>query len=411
MFSVKYYDKIKEVQKDFAGSFEEGFIVEDIKTARPTWVEVNLDHIEHNLQELGRHIGPETRIMAVVKANGYGHGAVLTARTALEAGASSLAVASPEEGVELRLAGVSDPILVFGYSPPEAVPVLQKYNLTPTILDFAAAQHLSESFAGSTNPMPVHLKVDTGMGRVGVAFSEAVEVITAISRLPGLYLEGLYTHLASAEEEDTASTEEQLSRFDEIIEACRLRELEIPVVHAANSAAAIAFPRARYDLVRPGISIYGSYPSPFIEKYGVSLIPALSFKSRIVFLKEVPAGLPIGYGATYRTKNKALIATVPVGYADGYMRSFSNAGLVLVGGREVPVVGRVCMDQIMINVSNVEEVSPGDEVVIYGVQEEARITVDKAAGITGTNSYELLCAISERVPRYYINKGNLFRGK
>ncbi|MEW5785544.1 MAG: alanine racemase [Bacillota bacterium] len=372
---------------------------------RPTWAEINLDHIAHNVNEFRRHLGPRVEIMAVVKADGYGHGAVETARAALEAGASRLAVALPEEGLELRRAGITAPILVFGYTVPELAPHLYQYGLTPALIDRATASAFNDRLSGLGERLAVHVKVDTGMGRVGVSPAEAVEVIAAIASLPGLYLEGVFTHLAAADEADRSFTDCQLRRFNEILEGCRSRGLRIPLRHAANSAAAIAYPEARYDLIRLGISLYGCYPSPVLREGPVRLLPALSLKSRIVFLKEVSRGTPIGYGCTYRTAGPALIATVPAGYADGYSRRFSNTGQVLVRGQLVPVVGRVCMDQIMINVTGVPAVARGDEVVIYGRQGNGQISVDAAAETAGTINYELLCAVGKRVPRFYLRGG------
>ena len=376
---------------------------------RQTWVEINLDHIAHNVKEFRRLLGHKVAIMAVVKADGYGHGAVEIAREALKAGASHLAVALPEEGLALRRAGIEAPILLFGSTGAEQVPLLLQYRLTPSLYDLETARAYSGRLAGGGERLPVHIKIDTGMGRVGVLAPAAVELIAAVSAMPGLRLEGLYSHLAAADEADRIYTERQLESFNRILKACRERGLPVPLCHIANSAAAIAYPEARFDMVRLGISMYGCYPSAFLAGQAVRLLPVLSFKSKISFLKEVPAGTSISYGCTYTTGAPALIATVPVGYADGYMRSLSNKGRVLVRGKAVPVVGRICMDQMMIDVTAVPGVAVGDEVALYGSQGNAQVSVDEAAELAGTISYELLCAVGKRVPRYYLRQGQVIK--
>jgi len=375
---------------------------------RPTWAEINLDNISHNLEQYRRALGSQVNIMAVVKADGYGHGAVEVARTALNAGASQLAVAFLEEGIELRRAGIQAPILLLGYTDPALASSLYEYSLTPTVFDLEVARGLSRWAADRGHTLPVHIKVDTGMGRIGVLAPEALDFITAVSRLPGLRLEGLLTHLAAADEEDDGGyTHRQIRVFAELVEACREKGIRFSYYHAANSAAAIMHPDARFNLVRIGLSLYGYYPAPWLAAGPVKLRPALSFKSRIIFIKEVPPGTAISYGCTYRTRTRSLIATVPVGYGDGYSRSLSNRGQVLVRGRRAPVVGRVCMDHLMIDVSGIEGVQRGDEVVLYGRQAEEAIPVEEVAGLLGTISYELICSLDKRVPRLYIQGGRL----
>lgn len=370
-----------------------------------TWAEIDLDSIGHNVNEFLRLIGPQVRIMAVVKADGYGHGAVETARAALAAGASHLAVALLEEGIELRRAGIEAPVLLFGYTDPAQAPALLEYGITPTLFDPETAGELSRRVASEGARIPVHVKVDTGMGRVGVSPGGAVDFIANTARLPGLDLEGVLTHFAAADEEGSPFTESQLRLFDGILEACRERGINPPLLHAANSAAAAACPHSRYNLVRLGIALYGCYPGRWLSKGPVRLEAALSLKSRIIFLKEVPPGTPIGYGCTYRTAERTVVATVPAGYADGFPRGLSNRGQVLVRGRRVPVIGRICMDQFMIDVSRVSGAARGDEVVLYGAQGGERITVEEAAETLGTISYELLCAVGKRVPRLYLREG------
>ncbi len=373
---------------------------------RPTWLEIDLDSIVHNIQQFQQLLGPRAEIAAVVKADGYGHGAVEVSRAVVAAGVSYLAVAFLEEGAELRQAGITAPILLLGYTDPAQVPALCRYRLIPSIFDLEVARRMSGELVKRDQELPVHVKVDTGMGRLGVRPREAVGFIAGVSRLPGLKLEGVYTHLAAADEENPEFTENQLQRFSRVIESCRSRGINPLLCHAANSAAASAYPESRFNLVRLGISLYGYYPSTVLRvKNFISLRPALSFKSRVVYLKEVPPETAISYGCTYKTVSRSLIATVPVGYGDGYRWNLSNRAWMLIRGQRVPVVGRVCMDHLMLDVTRVEGAKVGDEVVLYGRQGPEEITVEEVAGCLGTINYELLCAISRRVPRLYLRRG------
>lgn len=376
---------------------------------RPTWAEINLDHIEHNVKEILQLLGPAVQIMAVVKADGYGHGALETARVALGAGASSLGVALLEEGLELRRAGIEAPILLLGCTDPGAVPLLLKHNLTPALLEPEKARCFSDRAVALGAVLPVHLKVDTGMGRLGVHPAAAAEFIAAVSSLPGLKLSGFFTHLSSADEdsgEARAYTAGQLRLFDGAVKAAREQGIFPPLCHAANSAAALLYPQSRYNLVRVGISLYGCYPAAWMqERTAVKLRPAMSLKSKIVFLKEVPPQTMLSYGRTYCTASRSAIATVPIGYADGYQRRLSNCGQVLVRGMRAPVAGRICMDQTLIDVSRIKGAAEGDEVVLYGSQGSESITVEEVAHLLGTINYELLCNVGKRMPRCYTRRG------
>ena len=382
---------------------------------RPTRAEINLENIGHNVHEFRWLLGPDVQIMAVVKADGYGHGAVETARKALRAGASRLGVALVEEGIELRRAGLEAPVLLLGYTDPAAVPLLLKYRLTPALSGLGQARLFSGSSAARGGTLPVHLKIDTGMGRIGVRPESAAAFIDAVSRLPGLELEGIFTHLSSADEdseEARAYTAGQLRLFDDITAAARQKGIALPLCHAANSAAAVFFPRSRCNMIRLGISLYGCYPAPWMKNSApVKLRPAMSLKSRIVFLKKVPAQTHISYGRSYCTTADSVIATVPIGYADGYSRRLSNSGEVLVRGRRVPIAGRICMDQMMIDVSAVKGAAAGDEVVLYGNQGSENITVEEVAQLLGTINYELLCNVGKRVPRCYPEREGTAEGR
>jgi alanine racemase len=376
-------------------------------TVRPAWVEIDLDRLTHNVREFKEQIGPMTQIMAVVKADGYGHGAAVVAETALKAGVSSLAVAFVEEAVALRRAGIEAPVLVLGYTDPAHFLALFKYKLTPTIFDFTTAFELSRRAVESGTLLPVHIKVDTGMGRIGLLPDEVVEVISRIIRLPGLKIEGLFTHFAAADVEDNLYTQEQLLLFNRVIDRCLEKEIYFPLVHAANSAAAMAHPNTRYNLIRLGIALYGYYPFDNFRSHLLNLLPALTFKSRVIMVKEMPPGSAISYGGTFITEQDTLIATISVGYADGYNRLLSNKGQVLIRGHRAPVIGRICMDYLMVDVSSIPGARRGDEVVLYGRQGEEQITVEEIAGQIGTINYELLCAINKRVPRFYFREGKL----
>jgi alanine racemase len=377
------------------------------------WAEIDLNAIAHNVRELRRRTDPRAKVMAVVKANGYGHGAVEVARTAIASGAEWLGVARLSEAIALREAGFSAPILVFGYTPPADAGRLLDFDLRQSVYSLDAARAYSEA-AARTRRIRVHLKVDTGMGRLGMvpaalsgqdprhAVGEAfIREATAIARLPGISAEGIFTHFAAADSADLSSAQRQLTLFMEVISALKSSGLEFELRHSANSAAVIAIPESHLDLVRPGIALYGLKPSEEIDLTGISLKPAMALKTRIIHLKAVPAGTAISYGMTYRTPRATVIATVPAGYADGYRRLFSSRGSMLVHGRRVPVVGRVCMDLTMLDVGAVPEARIEDQVVIFGRQGGEFISADDLACDLGTINYEIVCDLASRVPRVY----------
>ncbi len=378
-----------------------------VYSARPAWVDINLDHIAYNVGQFRRMMAPKTKIMAVVKADGYGHGAVMIGKAALAAGAESLAVTFVEEGICLRQAGIDAPILLLGYTDPVQFANLLQYKLTPTVFDLPAATDFSTQALAAGVAFPLHLEVDTGMGRVGLLPEEAAVVTEQIAGLSALRIKGVFTHLASAEDEDQSYTEEQLNKFKLIIETLKAKNISLPLIHVANSAAALNNSGAHYDLVRLGLALYGYYPAPALSKCGIALKPALTFKSRVVMVKNLPPGSCISYGCTYKTSSVELIATVPIGYADGYSRLLSNKGEVLIRGCRAPVVGRVCMDHLMVNVTHVPGVKRGDEVVLYGKQGTEQVSVEEMAARVGTINYELLCAIGKRVPRFYYKENRL----
>ncbi|OGB89395.1 alanine racemase [candidate division WOR-1 bacterium RIFCSPHIGHO2_01_FULL_53_15] len=359
-----------------------------------TYAEISLEAIKHNIAAIKRFLAPGVRFMAVVKANAYGHGAVAVSRAAVEAGADYLGVANLKEALELREAGVLSPVLILTESPTSVADEVVQHGLTQTIYSYSEAKAFSEEAEKRKKPARVHIKIDTGMGRVGVPPSEAMAFINKVSSLPGLVLEGIFTHFAKAEDPADKFTADQFQKFQRIAE----RVSSIPVKHCANSAATLFHRETHLDMVRVGLMIYGLYPQN--SRRLIELKPALSFKSRVTYLKRVPAGTPLSYGSTYVTPAETTIATIPVGYADGYSRRLSNRGKVLVRGKRYPVVGAVTMDLTVVNIGDAK-VEMGDEVVLIGEQNGEGISVDEIAALEETVSYEVICGIGKRVPRVY----------
>jgi alanine racemase len=377
-----------------------------IGTGIVTWVEIDLDAIEHNVRAFKRHLGEQVEIIAVVKANAYGHGVVPVARAALAAGASRLAVHRAIEGVELRRAGIEAPILVMGYTPPDGVELIVGWELTPTAITLEFAQVLSARAGAAGRAIPIHVKVDTGMSRFGLMPSEVLDYLLAVVRLPGLFLEGLFTHFATADSIDTTGAQAQLATFKDVLAAVRQAGYHPPVVHAANSAGAMHLPEAHFNAVRPGIALYGLQPS--LEKLPpFEVCPALSLKSLVARVRRLPAGAGIGYGFTYITTRPTTVALVPVGYGDGYHRSLSNQGIVLVGGQRAPILGRVSMDQIVVDVSHIPGVQMDDEVVLVGRQGVEQIRAEEVARLAGTINYEITTSLLPRVARVYRRGGEV----
>ena len=376
--------------------------------------EIDLKAIAHNIKELRRITHPDARLMGVVKADGYGHGAIEVARCALQNGAEVLGVARIEEGIQIREAGIGVPILIFGYTLPEQTAALLEYDLTQTVYTYPSAQVLSQAATSLKKKIKIHLKVDTGMGRLGLLAhnfqgdnsiainTDAIEETLTIAGLEGLELEGIFTHFATADSADKTYAEDQLDLFMRFLNRLRKAGLEPPVRHAANSAALIDMPQSHLDMVRPGIASYGLYPSDDVNKRHVSLKPAMALKARIIHLKKVPAGFKVSYGSTYETRRATTIATIPIGYADGLNRLLSSSGQMLVHGHRAPIIGRICMDLTMLDVGHINNIQMGDEVVIFGQQGSDAITVDEIASSLKTINYEIVSNITARVPRVYL---------
>lgn len=372
----------------------------------PCWIEVDLDAISHNIAAIKARVGPRCGVMAVVKAEAYGHGAVAVARAAVEAGASWLAVARVREGAHLRRAGVTAPILILGPATAREVHTVAELGLCPTVVDEGQARLVSDAAASMGRVVPVHVKLDTGISRYGVPFEEARKVVREIAALPGLELDGIYSHFATADEPDLAFASNQLRTFSEAISTMRGDGARWRFTHMAASAATLAVQGSHLDMVRLGISLYGLYPSNHLRGL-IDLRPSLSWHSSVARVFRLSPGQSVGYGRTFVAEREILAALVPVGYADGLPRSHSNRGAVLVNGRRAPIIGRVSMDQCVVDIGGCGPVAQGDSVVVIGSQGEETIDCDEFAERSGTINYEALTSLGARVPRVYRRHGEV----
>lgn len=368
---------------------------------RPTYAEIDLKKLRKNIQRIKKIISPKTKFMAIVKANAYGHGAVEVAKTAESAGVDFLGVATLGEALELRSAFIKSPILVLSETAHEHVQRLIDADITQTVYSFELAQLLSDTAKQKNAAAKIHIKVDTGMGRVGVLAENAPALIKKIASLPNLNIDGIFTHFSKADSTKSDFTKKQFNKFMSVIKQVEAMGIRIPIKHAANSAATLYFPETQLDMVRIGICMYGLYPAKNIRK-NIGIEPVLSFKTKVIYVKEVPKGTPISYGATYTTPSKKSIATLPVGYADGLPRGLSNKGHVLIKGKRFPIIGNVTMDMTLVDTSR-DKIEVGDDVVIIGCQGKQQITSDEIAEQNKTINYEIICGIGKRVPRVYIS--------
>lgn len=383
------------------------------KLCREVWIEVNLDAIKRNIGAIQAHIPRKSKIMAVVKANAYGHGSVEVARQALESGATELAVASLEEGIVLRRAKIEAPILVLGFTPLDCVKRATAWRIDLSGLREDWIVEANEILAEeeSQRRLGIHINVDTGMGRLGVRTKEELlGVVEALEKSENLRWDGIFTHFSTADEPDPDFTLLQHSIFIDFLRFLKKQGIKLPTVHMNNTAAAIAFPEFSADMIRLGIGLYGLYPSQYIESLdAVQLEPALSLKARIAFVKEmVTEPRTVSYGATYVAKPDEIIATIPIGYADGYSRALSNRGFMLFRGKRMPIAGRVTMDMTMISLGEMKA-KQGEEVVIYGRQKGGEISVDEIAEMLNTINYEVIATLSRRVPRFYRRGGKIIK--
>jgi len=373
------------------------------------WAEINLDCISSNVAEIQKAVGPHTEIMAVVKADAYGHGVMETVQTLLDAGISRLAVSMLDEALQLRKIGIEAPILVLGHSNPARAEEIIAHSITQTVYSYDIAHALSKASERIGLPANIHIKIDTGMSRIGLpAGYAAVKDIVAISRLPGIVIEGVFTHFSSADEMSTDFTHQQFEQFESILDELGRIGVYIPLRHASNSAGIMAHPYAHLDLVRAGIILYGILPSSYINRPDLFFQPAMSLKAYIIHVKQIQKGAAVSYGRKWIAERDSLIATLPVGYADGYSRHFTNCARVLVNGQFAPIVGTVCMDQCMVDITDVQgDVHTGDEVVLIGKQGDNLITVEELAILADTIPYEIICLIGKRIPRVYLRDGEI----
>ena len=373
------------------------------------WAEINLDNIAHNVKEIRRVTNKNAEIMGVVKADAYGHGVFEVTRTLLANGVSRLAVSMLDEAIQLRREGIEVPILILGYTDPARANEILENDVTQSVYSHELAQALSKEAVRQGKKVKLHIKIDTGMSRIGfMPGYSAVKNVMEIEKLPNVIIEGLFTHFASADERDRDYTLMQFEKFMSI--CCELQRIgiHIPVKHCANSAGIIEYPEMHLDMVRPGIILYGMYPSNEVCKDKIDLKPAMTLKANVIMVKEVEQNTPISYGRIFTTERKSKIATIPIGYADGYSRMLSNKGRVLINGQFAKVVGRICMDQCMIDVTDIEgDIEVGDEIVLIGEQGQRNISVEDVAETIGIINYELVCIVGKRIPRAYVQNGKI----
>ncbi len=371
--------------------------------------EINLDNFEHNLDEIERLLGPGTEICAVIKTDGYGHGAVPLARVLEERESVwGYAVATADEALELCDAGLKKPILILGYVFDEDMEDLIERDIRLTVFTVETARMLSGAAYESGKTVKIHIKMDTGMSRIGFACTdETADEIEEIAALPNIEIEGLFTHFAMADMRDKSFSELQARRFFAVRDALGERGIDIPLCHISNSAAIIDMPQYDLDLARAGIILYGLWPSDEVSRDRIDLKPLMTLKSHVVQVKTLTDGNIVSYGGTYRVDGEEVIATIPVGYGDGYPRTLSNVGYVLIRGQRAPICGRICMDQFMVNVTDIPGVKPGDEVILAGRCGEEEITLEQLGELSGRFNYEFACDIGKRVPRVYVrDSGN-----
>ncbi|MCH5267417.1 MAG: alanine racemase [Lachnospiraceae bacterium] len=378
-----------------------------MKTYHRVQAEINLDAIYQNAVCAKNLTKSGTKFMAVIKADGYGHGAVPLAEV-LEPVADYYGVAILEEGIELRRAGVTKPILILGFTPEPLYEDMIRYDIATTVFQYDMAEKISDTAVDMGKQATIHIKLDTGMSRIGFSLTEeSLETIKRISALPGLFIEGCFSHFARMDERDKTKAKEQFAKFTDFVEKMEQEGIDIPIKHISNSAGIMEMPEVHLDMVRDGISLYGLYPSEEVQKEHLPLTPAMEWKAQVSFVKTLPAGVEIGYGGTYSTSGETIVATIPVGYADGYPRSLSNKGCVLIHGKRANIIGRVCMDQFMVDVTDIPETREGDMVTLFGRDGEEWLPVEEVAELSGSFNYEFVCDVGKRVPRVYYRDGKV----
>lgn len=381
------------------------------KMTRPVWAQINLDHLAHNMREVRRLTKPEALCTAVIKADGYGHGALEIGKTLLANGADRFAVATLSEAIQLRKGFPSTPILVLGYTPNHLLECLLEHQLIQTFYTLEQVVFYAKVCEDKKQKARIHIKLDTGMHRIGMKADEgSANEVLEMSRLPYIEIEGLYTHFATADDTDKSYTLKQVEKYNHFLALLKDRGVDIPILHVSNSAAIIDLPELNYNMVRAGIMLYGLYPSNEVIKQNANLKQVMSLKAMISHVKTLEPGSGISYGLTYTTTETADIASIPIGYADGFTRMFSGKALALVQGQKRPVVGRICMDQCMIDVTGLD-CKQGDVVTLFGEDQGGSITIDEVAAYIGTINYEIVCMIDKRVPRVYMENGEVVKVK
>ena len=380
-----------------------------MKTYSRVYAKIDLDAIAYNMEQMKQNIRPETKVMAVIKADGYGHGAVQIAEMMERWNYIwGFAVATLDEAVVLRTEGIQKPILVLGCVFPDQYMEMLKHEIRMNIYTEEMAESISRMAAREGKTAYMHIKLDTGMSRLGFGINEqSAETIKRISKMPNVNMEGIFTHFTKADEKDKSFTKKQIQEFVWMTERLKEKNVRFTYEHCSNSAGIIDVPEANFDIVRAGISTYGLYPSEEVDKTNVKLKPALALKSHVAFVKEIERGTPVSYGGTFVAKEKMKIATIPVGYADGYPRSLSNKGYVLIRGKKAPILGRVCMDQFMVGVTQIEGVSFGDKVTMIGKDGNEILPVEVLSELSGRFNYEFVCDLGKRIPRVYVRDGKI----
>lgn len=375
------------------------------------YADIDLDAIYENVKNAKALLKKDTKMMAIVKADGYGHGAVEVARQIDEL-VDAYGVAILEEGIELRKAGFTKPILILGYTPKPLYPAMIDYDIATAVFTMEMAKEISDTAVAMHQKANIHIKLDTGMSRIGFAITkESKEIIEQIAKLPGIEIKGCFSHFARMDEKDKTKANEQFAKFTKMVNALEKDGVDLGIRHISNSAGIMEAPEVQMDMVRNGICLYGLYPSEEVQKERLPLKPAMELKAYVSYVKTLEPGVEIGYGGTYTTTKKTKVATIPVGYADGYPRCLSGKGSVLIHGKKAPILGRVCMDQFMVDVTDIDDVCIGDRVTLFGKDSDSCITIEEISAMAHSFNYEFVCDIGKRIPRVYYRHGKVIETK
>ena len=375
------------------------------------YADIDLDAIYENVKNAKALLKKDTKMMAIVKADGYGHGAVEVARQIDEL-VDAYGVAILEEGIELRKAGFTKPILILGYTPKPLYPAMIRYDIATAVFTMEMAKEISDTAVAMHKNANIHIKLDTGMSRIGFAITkESKEIIEQIAKLPGIEIKGCFSHFARMDEKDKTKANEQFAKFTKMVNALEKDGVDLGIRHISNSAGIMEAPEVQMDMVRNGICLYGLYPSEEVQKERLPLKPAMELKAYVSYVKTLEPGVEIGYGGTYTTTKKTRVATIPVGYADGYSRCLSGKGSVLIHGKKAPILGRVCMDQFMVDITDIDNVCVGDRVTLFGKDGDSCITIEEISAMAHSFNYEFVCDIGKRIPRVYYRHGKVIETK